>query len=591
MLILGRVWIPLVAILYVAIAALQMRPAASLAYCVIAASPLLFFVWRRTAPASRGAGHAEPGALQANRAAWSAALLWLAARSGPAGHPAFDAVANFAVGGCTMAALVALARDAPPRGRLTPPMMTRSLDGLVLAGFLWSVATGLPAISALTRDSALRVDPFAVDYATLTAALSSVLLLLAVSARFRWLRRLELGVGDRATGSLAVSVVSLLVAVPMALLDFGAPDRVVPAVLVVASLVQCWIAVAADAARIIRWLRALIAILALGAPVALLASVIAQNHSNYAGWAFVAVAGWCASVGVFARAVAKPLEPEQSRWLSAIERATQCALEPDPNDAMRFTLTELSQLNPGGPVRAELWCSDPAEVLWVDIAGQLHQRVGALPERLTELAANEPELTLRLEGLKAVQVRRPEVRPLVSWFEHQHNFSATLLQSSDAGTVGVLCLPVAGRRAPLTLEEARALRRLGSRIGAIMAISASQSRARQRELAAIRGREELEAKFVALQANALAEHLTYRRIAEAWASSVRRFAYSPQSRLTLELVERHARTATNLALVLPAGVDAKACAALPGAEIMRRTAQIHPGGAAGAHPHPERGGG
>jgi hypothetical protein len=435
------------------------------------------------------------------------------------------------------------------------------LDAVVFAGFLWSIATSLPAIRALTRDSALRLDPLSVDYATLAASLSSVLLLVAVSARFRWLRRLELGVGDRAKGSLAVSTVSLLFAVPMALLNFGAPDRVVPAVLVIASLIQCWIATTGDPARIVRWLRALIAILALGAPVALLGSVIAQSHTDYAGWAIVAVAGWCASVGIFARTIAKPLEPEQSRWLSAIERATQCALEPDPNDAMRFALGELSKLNPSGPTRTELWCTDPAQAKSVDIAGQLHERSASLPERLIELAANEPELTLRHEVLRAVQVRRPEVRPLVSWFEHQGHFCATLLQS-ETGTVGALCIPGAGRRAPLTLEEARALQRLGSRIGAILAISAAQARSRQRELAAIGRREELEAKLAAVRAHAIAEHQSYLRITESWAKAVRRFAYSPQSRMTLDQVERHARTAANQALVVPPGADARGWAAL-----------------------------
>lgn len=560
-LLLGRVWIPFVAVLYVAFAALQMSPSARLAYWVIAACPLLFVAWRRTAPSSAAADHAEPGALQASRGAIAAGLLWLSARSGPAGHPAFDAVANLAAGSCTVAALVALARIAPPRGLLTPSKTTRSLDGVVFAGFLWSVATSLPALKALTRDSALRLDPLTVDYATLAAALSSLLLLLAVSARFRWLRSLELGVGDRATGSLVVSVVSLLFAVPMALLNFGAPDRIVPGVLVTASLIQCWIATTADPARIIRWLRALIALLALGAPVALLGSVIAQSHSDYTGLAIVVVAGWCAGVGIFARTVAKPLQPEQSRWLSAIERATQCALEPDPNDALRFALAELSKINPNLPTRTELWCTDPAEAKYVDIAGQLHERAASLPERLTELAANEPELTLRLEVLRTVQVRRPEVRPLVSWFEHQGNFCATLLQS-ETGTVGVLCVPIGGRKAPLTLEEARALQRLALRIGAILAVSASQSRSRQRELAAIKAREDLQSEFDALRANAAAEHQSFHRITEIWANAVRKFAYAPESRMVLAQVERYARTTLNQVLVVPAGADARGWAAV-----------------------------
>jgi hypothetical protein len=460
-----------------------------------------------------------------------------------------------------MAALVALARIAPPRGLLTPPKTSRSLDAVVFAGFLWSVATSLPAIRTLVTDSALRLDPLTIDYATLAASLSSSLLMLAVSARFRWLRRLELGVGDRASGSLVVSAVAVLFSVPLALLNFGAPDRVVPGVLVGSSLVQCWIATTNDPTRITRWLRSLIAILALGAPVALLGSVVAQGHDTHTGWVIMAVAAWSACVGIFAKNVAKPLEPEQSRWLSAIEKATHCALEPDPTDAMRLALAELSRLNPNGSVRAELWSCDPPEAKSVDIAGQLHARAAPLPERLTELAIEEPELTLRLEVLRAVQVRRPEVRPLVSWFENQGNVSATLLQS-EAGTVGMLCLPIAGRRSPLTLEEARALQRLGARIGAILAVSAAQSRSHQRELAARKRQEEVEGTLSALRVSATAEHRGYDQLTQIWANSVRRFAYSPQSRMTVEAVERQARSTAHQALVVPPGTDAKGWAAL-----------------------------
>ena len=558
---LGRVWIPLVAILYVAFAALQTRPGSWLAYFVVLASPFLFVVWRRTVGTERGVTSTEPGALQAARAASAAALLWLAARAGPPGHPAFDAVANFATGCCTLAALVALARIAAPGGLLTAPKMSRSLDGAVFAGFLWSVATCLPVIRTLVSDSALRIDPITIDYATLTASLSSVLLILAVAARLRWLRKLELGVGDRASGAVTVSIVSLLLAVPVALLNIGAPDRIVPEVLVGMCLAQCWVATTGDAARIVRWLRGLIALLALGAPAALLGFVIAQSHTAYTGWVVIAVASWSATVGILARTIAKPLEPEQSRWLSAIDKATHSALEPDPNDAMRFALNELSQLNPNGKARPELWCIDPAEAKYVDVAGQLHERAAKLPERLTELAALEPELTLRLEVLRAVQVRRPEVRPLVSWFENQGTFSATLLQSGT-GPVGVVCLPTSGRRAPLTLEEGTALHRLGSRIGAILAVSAAQARSRQRELAALRNSAVVEESYRILKATAEAEHDGYRKLTESWASAVRRFAYSPESRMVLEQVERTARTMANQVLVVPAGVDVRGWAAI-----------------------------
>ena len=560
-LLLGRVWIPLVAILYVAFAAMQSHPGSFMTYFVVIASPVLFVVWRKTTIMDRRATSTEPGALQATRAACATALLWLAARSGPAGHPAFDAAANLATGCSTLAALVALARVTAPGGLLVAPKMSRSLDAAVFAGFLWSVATSLPLIRALVRDSALRIDPLTIDYATLTASLSSALLTLAVAVRFRWLRKLELGVGDRASGAVALAIVALLLTVPIALLDVGAPDRIVPEVLIVTNVALCWVATTDDPARIVRWLRGLIAILGLGAPIALLGFVIAQSHPMYTGWVVLAVATWSATVGILGRTIARPLEPEQSRWLTAIEQATHCALEPDPNDAMRLALTELGQLNPMGKSRPELWCVDPAEAKFVDVAGQMHGRAAKLPERLAELAALEPELTLRLDVLRAVQVRRPQIRPLVSWFENQSMFSATLLQSVT-GPVGVLCLPSAGRKSTLALEEAIALHRLGSRIGAILSVSAAQARSQQRELAALHETAALQEKYRALAATTEAAHVGYRKLTESWAASVRRFAYSPESRLVLERLERVSRNQANVVLVVPIGTNVTGWAAV-----------------------------
>lgn len=559
-LLLGRIWIPLVTVIYVAFAAVQSRAGAPLAYWVILASPVLFWVWRATATTEGPDRSTENSALLATRSACAGALLWLAARSGPAGHAAFDAVANFATGVCTISALIALARISAPPGLLKAPKLSLSLDGAIFAGFLWAVATSLPAIRALVRDSALKLDPVAIDYATVTASLSSILILLVISARFRWLRRLELGVGDRASGSVVLSAVAVLLAVPLALLNVSAPDRLVPELLVLLSLGQCWIAVTRQPARVMRWLRASIALLAIGAPVSLLAYAMTERYPNSTGWLIIALALASAATGMLVRTIARPLEPEQARWITAIEDATLSALEPDPNDALRLSLVAMERLSPHSQSRTELWCIDPPGVKHVDIGGQLHERLADLPELLPQLAATEPALTLRLEVLKAVEVRRPEVRPLVAWFENQGTFSATLLQS-ESGPVGALCVPSAGRKSPLTLEEGYALQRLGARLGAIMSVSAAQARSHRRELTATRERQELEAQLHALTAFTEAQQAGYSKVVESWARPIRDFTYSPTSRLALEQVERTARSHAHLAIVSPIGTDQRAWAA------------------------------
>jgi hypothetical protein len=447
--------------------------------------------------------------------------------------------------------------------------MTRSLDATVFAGFLWAVATTLPLLRAVVQDSALRIDPITIDYATIAASLSSILLIVAVTVRLRWCRRLELGVGDRAQGAISTASASLLFAVPAALLDIGAPDRSVPAVLIAMGIGQCWIATTSDATRIVRGLRGSIALLALGAPTTLLAFILLRSNFSYLGWVVVIVAVWSATVGILARDIAKPLEPEQSRWLTAIEKASVAALEPDPSDALRGALTELSRLGPSAKARSELWSIDPAEVNYVDVAGQLHARAAVLPENIATLAASEPEFTLRLEVLRAVQVRRADVRPLVAWFENQGAFCATLLQS-ETGPLGVLCLPTGARRSPMALEEAQALRRLGGRIGALLAVGASQARSRHRELQATNQCLEVEDRLAKFEAAATLELNSYRQQPLVWARVIRGSTYAPIAKMALEQIEHFARTAANQALVVAVGGDARGWAAVAHTASPRR---------------------
>jgi hypothetical protein len=327
------------------------------------------------------------------------------------------------------------------------------------------------------------------------------------------------------------------------------------------AIVQCWIVTTPDATRVVRWLRGAIAILALGAPVALLAFILLRSNPDNSGWVVSIVAAWSVTVGIVARHVAKPLEPEQSHWLMAIEKASLAALEPEPSDALRGALNELSHLGPSTKSRSELWNIDPPEVKYVDVAGQLHERVAALPDSLTDLAAAEPEHTLRLEVLRAVQVRRADVRTLVSWFENQGAFCATLLES-ETGPLGVLCLPGAGRRSPLALEEAQALRRLGTRIGALLAIGAAQARSRKRELDAIGRLATVEDRLKQVEFLTSIELDGHRQMPLAMARSIRSSCYAPQAKLALEQVERLARSTLNQALILPPGGDARGWAAV-----------------------------
>lgn len=555
-------WLSICSVVYVCFAAARHRPTSLAVWAGLVVLPLVLAeAWRRAGRLRRGEDRVETAARMALRTSLWGAALWLAARLGPAGRPGFDAAANLAAGAAVVGALVALARVGTLGGMLGAPKATRSLDAAGFAGLLWGVATAVPATQALWPARTILSDRLAVDYATTTAGVGSLFILVAASWRLRILRRIELGVGDRASGSLAVALAALLLAVPAALFDAGPPDRVVPVTVIVASLVCTWTMTTAEPTDVSSSLRGILAVMVLGVPTTLLGSLVAKNAADQAGLVVMATSGAAILVGLMARTVARPLGPEQSRWLDAIDAASRGALQPEPDAAIRAALESLSRATASPVARPELWRVAPPQVLSVDIAGYLHVHDAEAPHTLFELAVSEPERTVRAEALRAVQVRRPDVRGLLDWFDARHAFCATLIVDDD-GPLGFILLPRGNRAAPMALEEARAARLLADRISALLAVSSALARSREREVAAARRADALEIERVRLEQVILQQGGRHQSMAEREARSVRATAYSPAARLALTEVERLSRTQSSMTLVVPSGVPAAAWAAV-----------------------------
>jgi hypothetical protein len=562
-------WLSIAGLVYVCFAAAQSSPGARAPWVALVALPLLLSeAWRRTLKKPSGEDHVEPAARSALRACLWGAALWVAARVGPSGRPGFDAAANLAAGTTAVAALIALARVGSAPGLLIVPRAARSLDAAAFAALLWAVAAGLPATQALWPSRLVRLDPLAVDYATTTAGVGSLLILLASAWRLRVLRRLELGVGDRAAGALAVAIAALLLAVPAALLDAGPPDRVLPVTVMTASLLCVWTATISEPTRVSSTVRGLLAVMILGVPTTLLAAIVAEQAPGRAGIVVMATALLCIIVGVMARTAARPLGPEQSRWLDAIDAASRGALQPEPDAAIRAALESLGEATASHTTRPELWRLAPPQVLSVDVAGFLHVREGEAPAKLYELAASEPERTVRAEALGAVQVRRPDVRPLLDWFETRRAFSATTVVDED-GALGFILLPRGNRSAPMALEEARAVRLLADRISALLAVSSALARSRQREIDATRQAGALEEERQRLEELVLQQAGRHQFLADRAAQRVRAGAYSPAARSAVEELERLGKTESTVTMLVPTGVDATGWAAIAHLSSMR----------------------
>lgn len=554
-------WAAIATLLYVSFAAVQHGEGKSAWLGLIALPPFFWEVWRRAERWDKTTLDPNPAALGTIVATTWGILLFLAARSGPAGRPAFDAAANLGTGVASVAALVALARIPTAGGLLPVHRAARSLDAAAFTGLLWAIAVAVPATRALFPADAIVLDPVTIDYATTTAALGGSFVLLAAVVRLRYLRRLELGVGDRAAGALALALTSLGVGVPATALEVGAPDRLLPLTVLAAAAACTWTAVTREPTRVSATLRGTIVVLVLGAPVVLFTAIVARQAPRHAG--LVVFAGTTAAVlvGLIARAAARPLGPEQSRWLDALERATARSLDPEPEEAIRAVLAALGSMSRTPETRPELWRRDPEEALRVDVAGYLHVTRAEAPPLLYALAQAEPERTLRADVLSAVQVRRAEVRSLLAWMESRRAFSATLVLDDD-GPSGFVLLPRGNRASVMTLEEARAVRVLTDRVSSLLAVSSALARSRDRELAAIARADAIDDERQRLE-HLLAEGAEHhRRAARRYAEPVRATAYSPAARLAKDAVERAGAAGRPLSLVTPPGTDPVGWAAL-----------------------------
>ena len=515
---------------------------------------LLSEAWRRTAVAA-GKDDVSQSSRSALRAVAWGSLLWVAARTGPAGRPALDAAANVGAGSAAVAALVAIARIARRPGLLAPPKAALSLDAATFAGFLWAIASALPLGFALLPAERVRLDPLMIDYATTSASIGSLLVFIAASFRLRTLRRLELGVGDRAAGALALAITTFSVAVPASLLDVAPPDRVLPVAVCVAALAMTWAATTSEPTTVSSGLRGILAVLILGTPIILGAGAVVRSSPEHSGAILLVATTLCIFVGLVARAVARPLGPEQSRWLDAIEAASRGALQPEPDSALRAALEALGQTATTPDAHPAIFRNSPAEMLSVDVAGYLHVETAEAPQRLYALASEAPERTLRAEVLRALAVRRPEVRPLIAWFDDRRAFSATLVVDED-GPIGFILLPAGTRASAMTLEEARAVRVLGDRISALLAVSSALARSRERELKAVSRADRVDDECKRLEHIIFAASGRHLELAERLARPVRSTAYSPAARQALERLQRLGKQGAPISLLAPPGVEA-----------------------------------
>lgn len=554
-------WLTVLVCAYAAAASLSSGGVDLAAMVAALVAPVgLAFVWRfahqREKRAEPGV---EPQALRALRVVAAGGAVWALSRFGEPQVIALELLGTLGLGTASVGAVYALARIPSAPGLLAAPRAARSVDAAAFTGFLWSIALGVAAKDLVVPDLS-ALDPLTHDYVVTAASIGGLLILVAAALRLRWLRRLELGVGDRALGALTFSVTAIAVAVPAAAMNIAAPDRVLPTALIVAAAAVVVCVVVADPSFIAMSLRATMVVVALGVPVALLAGSLGRALPQHSGPIALTTAIVCVLVGLIARSAARPLGPEQSRWLAALSEASSAALVPEPELALGRTLRALKGTGSTPQARPEIWRRDPPSVLSVNVSGTLETRDQDAPLSVYELGEREPERTLRVEVLRALEVRRPDVRPLLEWFELHKAFSATII-SDDEGAIGFLLLPKGGRTDVMTLEEAHAARLLTERISALLSLTSAMERARRRQLEAQSEAERWHEAFRRVEGVLGGARERHRAAAAAIARPLLSAAYSPAVRLLFLELDRSTRDSRVVNLVVPPGVDVAAWAA------------------------------
>ncbi|HET9957997.1 MAG TPA: hypothetical protein VFQ61_26045 [Polyangiaceae bacterium] len=557
---LGRnYWIMAAILAYASLAAAR-TTSGPLPWLALVALPLLLSeVFRRTEQVPGDDRYALEARSGVRLTGFGAALL-IAARTGESAQPALDALANLGAGASAVGSLLALSRLPALAGLLDVHRAARSLDAVLFTGFLWGLATAVPAGYAILPPSALRFDPLVIDYVTSSAGIGSLLVMVAATLRLRFLRRLELGTGDRVRSAFALCIAGFTVAVPAAWLDVAAPDRLLPATVVVVSSACAWASITREATLVTRMLRGVLALTLLGAPLLVAATTLSKLMPEQAPAVALVSGIFAVSVGLAGHAVARPLGPEQSRWLVALDRAARDALQPEPQAALRAALLALGKLSGSDTQGAEIWQKDPPDVLSVDVAGYLTVTRSEAPERIYELGMQEPERTLRADILKALEVKRAEVRGVLAWLESRKAFSATIVVDDD-GPVGFVLLPRAGRSSPLTLEEARAARLLADRVSSVLAVSAALARSRDRERAQTQRADALNEECQRLEHIIQGTADRHRAISERLARGARSSAFGFAARNALLELERAAKNRTLIRVIVPQGSDGVAYAA------------------------------
>jgi len=478
---------------------------------------------------------------------WGLAIV-VATLGAPSANATLDAFAAMGTFSCTAAACIALAR-LPGDGGVAP---ARRLSATL------PVAVLVAACCLTLGPSLYPAASLAAWLATHSAVRNGVAMILsacALGGMTEWTRRarrLELEVVERALAARSLEVVAFSFALLLALIAPSDARSIIRLGLAVASACVVAACVTSDAVRVVRHARRATALAIVGGGVAALGAIAAEGSST--GWVTAVTAGVALAIGSSAAFVEKPLRPAGGAWLDAFAHAREDAARTEPDEAIRAVLLALRAPNGPGQPSPELWTLSPPTQMTVDAAGYVREQTAELPSDLLAVVTAEPEGALRSDVLDALEVRRPDLRPLCGWMAARGALLAARV-ASEGQPEGVLVLPRGLRQERITLEELRAMRGTCECLAVACRARAASARMRATvrdaaervEIAEMRAKHCTEAQAVMAARDSLAEQ----RLARGAEVGI----YSAVARMAVEALERRMASGRPVVVVGPSGLD------------------------------------
>jgi hypothetical protein len=305
--------------------------------------------------------------------------------------------------------------------------------------------------------------------------------------------------------------------------------------------------------------RRVVTLIVFGGPVAALAAIAVAGRYGNASGAAIVLSAIALGVGAIASKLEEPFLPVKGIFLTALAEARDAAREREARSAMGHAMLKIREacavgLGPNAAPSPELWLLHPTRVITVNSAGYLQERNGEVPEGIFDVALGETHSTLRTSVLRALEVRRADLRPYLAWLDQRGAIFATVIAESNDPD-GLIVVPAGTRSEELTLEEAAAAKRLADAFVAVAQAESAKARHLQRERDLRAELEKSEDKIDRLQhqlaLDAERNALATTRLARPATVGI----YSAASRMAYDALERRVQQDAPTVLVSRSGTD------------------------------------